>query len=139
MKKINIHAVNLDREGYDNLNPGHDYSCYTYDSESIDEIIINVGGLESIERQNIQHHFSHWYRILKFGGTIKIYFNDIYHMANNLIYNRISVIDFETEIIRKHKSLHDMNNVNEYLKAYNFNIETCNYYDGIGIVHATKK
>ncbi len=143
MNKLNLHYGTNLREDFKNIDirkdPNLSYLCKDEQEQSVDEIIANVGCLESMHRAEIKLYLTRWFNLLAPDGAIKVYLNDIYVMCNNLVYNRFSLQAFEQEMLaNQYNSFHDVHTVISELIATGFKIKTVNYHDRIGIIHGTK-
>ena len=147
MLKINLHCHDKPRDGYENFDINFSssevakvssYLLEKIDRESVGEIIVNAGCLESIERSQIPNAVSQWKKKLSPNGILKLNFLDTRKMCDSVVYDRLNLIEFENTLLNR-KSLHGMFELRMLLKDVGFNVQYCDYSanDMLGTIHAT--
>jgi hypothetical protein len=107
--------------------------------ELVSEIVVNVGGIESIPKHELKTHFDNWHKALSKMGQLKIYYSDTYALANKLISEKISLQEFEETILKSGwQHLWGMHTLIHILQQSGFQILTTNYHDTFGVINAQK-
>ena len=104
-------------------------------TRSVDEIIVNAGTFEKMDKDMIGNTLLYFKSILKKNGNIKIYLLDIYPLCNKFINDQISIEDFELEVLSSETLLTTPSMVST-LYRMGFTVETTNLQDVVGVIHA---
>jgi predicted SAM-dependent methyltransferase len=141
--KFNLHCNNQGLKGYENyesrptfideaagIHASMDrYLFSNVEDGTVDEIIVNVGCLGSLHRQEVAPTIASWYRILAPGGRARIVFNDLYMVTDALNYDQVDHLMFEQTFVQ-YNSYHTFKEMVELTESAGFTLGEAYY--GVG-------
>lgn len=88
-------------------------------NNNVDNIYVNLGGIESIHFDEFSSVIQSWFEALKPNGKLYIEIYDLYFIANELSYDKITIGDFSS-FYKNALSFHDLGTIKSFMESIGF-------------------